>query len=58
MARKEPYWAAYLPSWRKKDWNKPAEIKIHEDPTPSSSVYNDPRCENCTCSCSHCPYSK
>ena len=56
MARPEPYWASYLPSWRKKEWVRP-EIKINKSSQLNSSTISNPRCEGCTWSCNHCPYS-
>jgi len=54
MPRPEPYWAAYLPSWRKKEWARP-EIKINESSYSRSTT--TPQCEGCTWSCNTCPYS-
>ena len=57
MSRPEPYWSHYLPSWRKKDWDRPMEIKINKSTESDSTTKPEPRCEGCTWSCDHCPYS-
>ena len=56
MVRPEPYWARYLPSWKRTVWNPP-EIKINKSSQLDSCTKKDPRCERCTWSCNHCPYS-
>ena len=62
MARCEPYWARYLPSWRSKDWSKdwsiPVKIKIKQKNDLDSSTFTPPQCEGCSMSCNYCPYSQ
>lgn len=48
MARKEPYWAAYLPSWREKKYEKP-KIVLHSA---------DRGCKNCTKTCDFAMYTE
>lgn len=56
MARPTPYWSSYLPSWRKKDWEGPAEIKINKSSQSDSRTISNLPCERCTWSCDMCPY--
>ena len=68
MARREPYWATYLPSWKEKAWKRPAEIHlIDKNKEDSSSFMLDELshcayCKKCSCTCSYtghperCPF--
>ena len=47
MARKEPYWAAYLPSWREKPYKKDERPKVHIERG----------CKNCTKTCEFAMYT-
>lgn len=55
MARPEPYWSRYLPSWREKNLSSPV-IKNIQKSLNSSTLTSGLPCEGCTWSCDHCPY--
>lgn len=58
MARKEPYWAAFLPSWKEKTFKRPETHIVNKEKESSETIYYQLEgCKNCTCSCKYqaCP---